>query len=799
MENFRIFVIVIIFFLGKNYFAYSAVSKSINNGAIEGVVYDNDNNKGLSFANVIIKGTNQGTVADENGRYIIKGIKPGFIVLQVSFVGSETKVSDQILVSNSQVVNYNIYLNQDNNLEGVVVKPDFFKKEDSSPLSMQRIDKREIESNPGSNRDISRVIQSFPGVASTPAYRNDVIIRGGGPSESKFYLDEVEIPVLNHFSTQGASGGPVGIINADFIRSVNFYSSSFPAEKYNALSGVLSFKEKDGNMNKMNLQFSLGASESAITFDGPIGKKTNYIFSVRRSYLQLLFSAIGLPFLPTFNDYQLRIKTNFNSKNQLTIISIGSLDHLKLNDDIKDPTPSQEYILSYIPINNQWSYTIGGVYKHFTDVGYHMLVLSRNVLHNQLYKYPNNDETQEKTFDYNSDEIENKSRYEFHFRNNDTKYVLSASTEYVEYNNDTRQKTFLYDELTDLNYNTDINLFKYGFSARAYKKFLNDKLGLAFGFRLDGNNYNDNTTNLFNQFSPRLSVSYDIDKKNRISAAAGRYFQNSSYVTLGYRDNNQILVNKDNAKYIGLDQYNLGIEHKFSDRIFLSVEGFYKKYFNYPINLTTGSSLANQEVYSSVYGAAIVDFMGDGEASGFEILNRWNYDTFSLLASYTFVRSLFTNLSGKYVASAWDSKHLFTLTASKSLKKDWRIGLKWRYVGGLPYTPYDMEKSSQIDVWNINGGAYLNYDLLNENRLKAFHQLDIRIDKNYYFNKWTLMLYFDVQNAYNSQYKSRDYVIRAKNEDGSYKTQNNGNNYILETYPNTSGTVLPTLGIIIKI
>lgn len=799
MENFRIFVIVIIFFLGKNYFAYSAVSKSINNGTIEGVVYDNDNNKGLSFANVIIKGTNQGTVADENGRYIIKGIKPGFIVLQVSFAGYETKVSDQILVSNSQVVNYNIYLNQDNNLEGVVVKPDFFKKEDSSPLSMQRIDKREIESNPGSNRDISRVIQSFPGVASTPAYRNDVIIRGGGPSESKFYLDEVEIPVLNHFSTQGASGGPVGIINADFIRSVNFYSSSFPAEKYNALSGVLSFKEKDGNMNKMNLQFSLGASESAITFDGPIGKKTNYIFSVRRSYLQLLFSAIGLPFLPTFNDYQLRIKTNFNSKNQLTIISIGSLDHLKLNDDIKDPTPSQEYILSYIPINNQWSYTIGGVYKHFTDVGYHMLVLSRNVLHNQLYKYPNNDETQEKTFDYNSDEIENKSRYEFHFRNNDTKYVLSASTEYVEYNNDTRQKTFLYDELTDLNYNTDINLFKYGFSARAYKKFLNDKLGLAFGFRLDGNNYNDNTTNLFNQFSPRLSVSYDIDKKNRISAAAGRYFQNSSYVTLGYRDNNQILVNKDNAKYIGLDQYNLGIEHKFSDRIFLSVEGFYKKYFNYPINLTTGSSLANQEVYSSVYGAAIVDFMGDGEASGFEILNRWNYDTFSLLASYTFVRSLFTNLSGKYVASAWDSKHLFTLTASKSLKKDWRIGLKWRYVGGLPYTPYDMEKSSQIDVWNINGGAYLNYDLLNENRLKAFHQLDIRIDKNYYFNKWTLMLYFDVQNAYNSQYKSRDYVIRAKNEDGFYKTQNNGNNYILETYPNTSGTVLPTLGIIIKI
>ena len=84
---------------------------------------------------------------------------------------------------------------------------------------------REIEKSPGANRDISRIVQAYPGVAFSPAgYRNDLIVRGGSPSENRFYLDGIEIPNINHFSTQGASGGPVGIINADLIREINFYT-----------------------------------------------------------------------------------------------------------------------------------------------------------------------------------------------------------------------------------------------------------------------------------------------------------------------------------------------------------------------------------------------------------------------------------------------------------------------------------------------------------------------------------------------------------------------------------------------
>ncbi|HQH41927.1 MAG TPA: Plug domain-containing protein, partial [Bacteroidales bacterium] len=217
-----------------------------------------------------------------------------------------------------------------------------------------------IEKNPGGNRDISRVIQAFPGVASTPAYRNDVIVRGGGPSENRFFLDGVEIPNLNHFATQGASGGPVGIINADLIREVNFYSGAFPASRGNALSSVLEFSTIDGNKEKTKFRGSVGASDLALALDGPLTSNTTYFLSARRSYLQFLFSALGLPFLPTYNDFQFKVRSRPDAKNEILIMGLGSLDNSRLNLNANE-TEIQRYILGYLPENKQYSYTFGAV------------------------------------------------------------------------------------------------------------------------------------------------------------------------------------------------------------------------------------------------------------------------------------------------------------------------------------------------------------------------------------------------------------------------------------------------------
>lgn len=422
------------------------------------------------------------------------------------------------------------------------------------------------------------------------------------------------------------------------------------------------------------------------------------------------------------------------------------------------------------------------------------------MLNNEFFKYPDNNESLDRSFDYISTEAENKFRYELDFKKNGIKYNLSSNLEYAKYSNETAQQVFSSDSLIDFKYATDLNIFKYGLSGQATKRLLDNRLLLSLGIRFDANNYNENTSNLFNQFSPRLATSYSLTDKSSLNAGAGRYFQQAAYTTLGFRNNAGALVNIQDARFIGLNQYNLGIEHRFSDKVLLSVEGFYKDYFQYPIDLLTGASLANQgAAYSSIAGAAPVTFTGKGKAYGFEILNRWNYETFSVLASYTYVQSLFTDLSGSFVPSSWDSKHLLTITGSKELKKDWRIGFKWRFVGGLPYTPFDLVTSSNVQAWDAIGQPYLDYSRLNTERFAAFHQLDLRIDKNYFFKKWTLMLYIDIQNAYNFKNMGQDIIVREKNTDGTFATINGGTEYVLQSIANTSGTLLPTVGIMIKL
>jgi outer membrane cobalamin receptor len=294
-------------------------------------------------------------------------------------------------------------------------------------------------------------------------------------------------------------------------------------------------------------------------------------------------------------------------------------------------------------------------------------------------------------------------------------------------------------------------------------------------------------------------MSYAVTDKASLNAGYGRYFQQPAYTTLGYSDNNDNLLNEDISKYIGVNQYTIGAEYRFSDKVLLSLEGFYKDYFQYPIDLMTGASLANQGADYSVAGAAPVTFTGKGRASGLEVLNRVNLDGFTMLAAYTYVRSLFTDLQGEYIASSWDSRHILTLTAYKDFKKTWRAGIKWRFVGGLPYTPYDLQTSENVEAWNAQGSAYFDYSQLNTLRFEPFHQLDVRVDKNFFFDKWTLMVYIDIQNLYNFKFKGQDYIVREKNPDGTYETINNGKDYVLKSVANTSGTVLPTLGIMVKL
>ncbi len=772
------------------------------NASLSGRVVDAISNEPLPFVNVVVSGTTNGSVTDENGHFDFDNLTPGFIRVEASFVGYKKAISAEVEVNVASTHFLEIKLEKTKTeIDEVTVTASPFRKTLESPISLRTIGVGEIEKSPGANRDISRVIQSFPGVQSTPAYRNDIVIRGGGPSESRFYLDGVEVPFINHFATQGASGGPVGILNADFIREVNYYSGAFPANRGNALSGVMEFNQIDGNEEKVNFHGTLGASEIAATLDGPLGEKTNFVFSLRQSYLQLLFSALELPFLPNFTDMQFKVKTRFDKQNELTLIGLGANDVFELNDGIENPDEEQKYILSQIPVNEQWNYTLGAVYKHYRENSYQTLVASRSHLNNSSYKYLENDESTEdnKILDYNSEEIENKLRFENTMRMDGFKLNFGANLDYVTYKNNTFQRRFYGDEAIDINYNTNLNLVKYGLFAQVSKTVFRERLALSLGMRADANNYSSGMNNLLEQFSPRFSASYSLTSQWSLNFNTGRYYQLPAYTSLGFKQDDVFVNKNNNLKYIAVDHIVGGLEYRPVSNVIFTVEAFGKYYSQYPLSVNDQISLANKGADYGVVGDEEVISESDGRAYGGEFQARLNaFRGFNLNLSYTLVRSEFTDGSGNYIPSSWDSKHLLSLTGTKELKRNWRVGARWRYVGGLPYTPWDFDKSSLVEAWNLIGGPYPDYSKLNSERFKPFHQLDLRIDKSYYLNKITAKFYIDIQNFYNFQAEQNDIIVRAEDADGNFLLTDNGKRYVLNKIESTSGTVLPTIGIIVE-
>ncbi len=194
--------------------------------AVYGEVID-DIGEPLFGASVFLEGTQLGAQTDFDGNYKISGVAPGSYNLIVNYLGYEPQTKYNIIVRSKGTPTYNFILQEaTQKLDEVVVSnANIITRPKETPLSTQTLSAVEIATYPGSNNDVVQVAQTLPGVSpSIGGFRNDLIIRGGAPNETVYYLDGMEIPNINHFSTQGSAGGPVGLINVSFIDSyfINF-------------------------------------------------------------------------------------------------------------------------------------------------------------------------------------------------------------------------------------------------------------------------------------------------------------------------------------------------------------------------------------------------------------------------------------------------------------------------------------------------------------------------------------------------------------------------------------------------
>lgn len=783
---------------------------AFSQGVIRGKISNPSNGEAVAFANVLILNTDFGAISDENGMYEITDVPPGLYNVRASFVGFKTETKYEVSVTISKSVQLDFELREDaSELSEVVVSSEFSRSEET-PLSVRKLNSNEIERYPGGNRDISKVIQALPGVASTASFRNDILIRGGAPNENKFFVDEIEVPVINHFSTQGSSGGPVGILNVNLISNVDLIAGGFPANRMDALSSFFEIKLKEGNREEMETQLTLGASELTLSNEGPLGEKTTYLLSARRSYLQGLFKVLGLPFLPTFNDFQLKTTTKINDKTELTFLGVGAIDQFVLNkeipeDETGDDLENRLYLLDVLPVQSQWNYTTGLKLKRYRENGFWTFVLSRNMLNNEAEKYYKNEESSEANllYRYLSQESENKFRAENNIFGNGYSIKYGFNYEYSRYyiKNFDRATLANSNEIISVESTSNFNEFGGFISGTKYSK--NERLLLSGGVRMDGSDFGKTASNPLNQISPRFSVSYQLRPNLFATANAGIYYQKPPYTVLGYRNNEGDLVNQDeDVRYIQNSQLIAGLEFLAPEKNRrFTMEAFYKKYKNYPSSVRNGIALANLGADFGVIGNEPVKSDAEGRAFGLEFLAQQRlFNDFYGIASLTLVRSEFTNPNTEgFIPSSWDNKIILSLTAGKRFNNNWEVGTRWRYLGGTPYTPYDVEESSLISNWDLRGQPIFDYSQINAFRLNAFHQLDLRVDKKYYFPKWSLNWYVDIQNAYNFQAVQAPLLVPVRDDAGNILVDpNDPSRYQLKFIENTAGTILPTVGIIVE-
>ena len=443
---------------------------------------------------MVLQGNATGTTTDFDGNYTLTGIAPGVHNVVVSFLGYATYTAFEVETTPARPAVVNAALVESAvAVEAAEVVVESRGTVEEAPLSVRSIGTNEIKRNPGGGRDISRALRSLPGVAAIPSFRNDIVIRGGAPNENRFYLDGIEIPNINHFATQGASGGPVGMINVDLVEGVDFYAGAFPAARGNALSSVMEFRFKEPRTDQWTANAVVGTSDLGVTFEGPTGDNSSLIFSLRRSYLQLLFQAIGLPFLPTYNDYQYKWVWRPDDKNAITFLGLGALDDFELNTGLADDPSAPDYlnqvaILDVLPISEQWNYMQGVKWDRYKDDGKWTLVLSRNMLNNTAFKHIDNDETLDRTLDYVSQEIENKFRAErARTLAPGWKMTAGVSGEYAKYNNSTKNVVFVPGlGSATVTYSSAFKMAKYGAFVQSSKAMLDNRLTLSGGLRVDG-------------------------------------------------------------------------------------------------------------------------------------------------------------------------------------------------------------------------------------------------------------------------------------------------------------------------
>jgi outer membrane cobalamin receptor len=662
-------------------------------------------------------------------------------------------VKSDIVISSTKAVDVMIELQPTSySTENIDVQASYFQKSSDVNLSMTNFDYEEIRRAPGASEDISRMLQTAPGVSIVNDQRNDLVVRGGSPSENLIMIDGVEIPNINHYGTQGSTGGPISFINLKFIREADIYTGGFISKYGDKLSSVVDIKFREGSSTNYINNIDLSFAGFGGVFEGPITSKSSYLFSIRRSYLDLLKGSIRLSAVPNYWDFNLKLNYNIDQNNSLSLIGFSALDKIEFKYD--DASSVDDF--PYNTVDNTNTYTGGLVYKKLFKSGYMQSVVSNT--YTDYYIYGTYAPTGKEQYSLNSYENEFTYKTDFNFKLTKSSILnFGLGGKYGNF----RNEMFSASDTTPVGYvipelRTDSKIIttKLYSNVNLTQKFFDEKVILNAGARIDYFDY----INLKTTFSPRFGLSYKVTPLTSINASYGIFNQSPAYIWLATSDMNR------NLSSIRSDHYILGIEQTITPAIMLIAEVYEKRYSNYPVSIDDPRYIlvdGGADYGPNLVGAAASVGYGYVRGFDFSIQKKLSGNGLYGTLNYSYSKSGFTALEGGEKPAAFDPTHQFTIIAGYQVADDWLIGLKFKYAGGRPYTPYDINASVNAGrgVWDMNN--------FNGERYPAYHRLDLRVDKKFYFKKASITGYLELQNVYNQQNIYGYFWNQAKNEVGT--------------------------------
>lgn len=702
-------------------------------GEIYGKVIDATTKQPLIGANVVILGTALGDATDLNGEYQIKGIEPNIYQVRASSIGYNSITKTDVAINSSRPIQLDFELTEQVlQLESVTVQADYFSRVPTEITSVKNFSYEEIRRAPGGFEDVVRALSILPGVAQAEPGRNDLVVRGGAPSENLYIVDGIEVPNINHFGTQGASGGALSYINLDYVKETSFSTGGFSAKFGDKLSSVLSIDLRNGRKDRLGGKATVSASQFGLNVEGPISQNSDFIFSARRSYLDLIFRAAGFGFVPEYYDVLSKIYYRIDNQNSLSFLYIGAFDNVRYFNETAD----QRYENSRILGSDQLQYFTGLTWRNIFGGGFFDLTLGRNFTD---FDTAQRDSLLNPIFQNKSLEAENSLKGDLVFKlSPKSELNFGFNLKSIKFKGDIILPTFrtsFGDSLPNTSLNEKSNFTKSAFYG-VYHQHLFDRIYANLGARVD---YFDALKNKF-YFSPRFSASYMLNELTNINLSTGIYYQAPSYIWLVADASNR------NLKSIRSEHYILGFDHRLQDDMLLKVEGFVKRYSNYPTSLirpylvlaNTGSGYGGSDNNFSSFGLEPLVSDGKGLSRGIElsVQKKLSDIPYYGILSLTYGKTTFTSLDGIERIGTYDQSVIINLSGGYKFNEKWEASLKFRFATGMPFTPFNQDGSQDIALFNSD-------------RLKPSHSLDIRVDRRWFLDKWTLITYLDIQNIYN--------------------------------------------------